>query len=126
MNQINVKHIANLNNDCLRGIEFYKQELGILQERLEEIASKNSAKEVIQQVDHFQNQFLVHENYFDELQHIIHNNDVTIEAQVLKTGVFINEDTAVEHESIQGQYETEEKIFNDLRHEFNRIAAKWM
>ncbi len=126
MSQINIKHIANLNNDCLRGIEFYKQEMGILQGRLEEVASKNSGKEVAQQVDHFQNQFLIHQSYFDELKHLIHQNDKKIEAEVLKNGVFISEDTAVEHENIQGQYATEEKIFNDLRYEFNRFAAKWM
>lgn len=126
MSQINIKHIANLNNDYLRGIEFYKQEMGILQGRLEEIASKNTATEVAQQVDHFQNQFLIHRNYFDELKHLIHQNDKKIEAEVLKNGVFINENTGVEHENIQEQYLTEENIFNDLRHEFNRFAAKWM
>jgi len=126
MSQINIKHIANLNNDCLRGLEFYKQELGILQERLEEIASKNTAKEITQQIEHFQNQFLIHQNYFDELKHLIHVNDENIEAQVLKNGVFINENTAVEHENIQKQYFNEEKMFNDLRHDFNRFAAKWM
>lgn len=126
MSQVNIKHISNLNNDCLRGLEFYKQELDILQGRLEEIASKNTTKEVTQQIEHFQNQFLIHQNYFDEIKHLIHRNDENIEAQILKTGIFINENTAVEHENILEQYTTEEKIFNDLRHEFNRFAAKWM
>ena len=126
MSQINIKHIANLNNDCLRGLEFYNQELNILQERLEEIAADNTGKEVSQQVEHFQNQFLIHRNYFDNLKHLVQTNDKSIEAQLIKTNVFVNENTALEHENIYQQYLNEEKIFNDLRHEFNKFAARWM
>jgi len=38
MSQINIKHVANLDNESLRGLDFYEQELGVLQERLDEIA----------------------------------------------------------------------------------------
>lgn len=126
MSQINIKHIANLNNDGLRGIEFYKQELAILQKRLEEIASDNTGKEVSVHVEHFQNQFIIHNNYLDELKHLIHVNDQSIEAQVLVKGVFIDENIAIDHENIYEQYLNEERIFNEIRHEFNRFSAKWM
>ena len=126
MNQINVNHIANLNNDYLRGIEFYKQELNIMQGRLEEIAADNTGKEVSEQVEHFQNQFLIHSNYLDEIKHRIKTDIKRIEQQLHKTHVFVTEDTAVEYDNVNEQYITEEKIFNDLRHEFNRFAAKWM
>ncbi|MCC8425493.1 hypothetical protein [Mucilaginibacter sp. UR6-11] len=125
-NYINIKHIKNLNNDGLRGIAFYKQELTILQERLEEISSDNTAKEVQQQVEHFQNQFLIHGNYLDELKHDIHANDQAIEAELLVTGSMVNEDVVAQHNRIHERYLNEERIFNDLRHEFNRFAAEWM
>lgn len=126
MTQINIKHIANLNDDCLRGIEFYKQELKILKGRLEEIAADNTGKEVSEQVEHFQNQFLIHSNYLDEIKHRIKTDIKSIELQLHKTHVFVNEDTAIEYDNVLEQYLTEEKIFNDMRHEFNRFAAKWM
>lgn len=126
MSQINIKHIKNLNNDCLRGIEFYKQELAILQERLEEITSDNTAKQVLEKVEHFQNQFLIHGNYLDELKHQIHANDKSIEAELLRTGALVAENIAAEHKQIHEQYLNEERIFNELRHEFNRFAAEWM
>jgi hypothetical protein len=126
MDQVNIKHIANLNNDYLRGIEFYKQELSILQGRLEEIAADNTGKEVLQQVEHFQNQFLIHSNYLDEIRHRIKSDLKSIELQLHKTHVFVSEDTAIEYFNVNEQYITEEKLFNDLRHEFNRFAAKWM
>ncbi|MCR8560799.1 hypothetical protein KXD93_24290 [Mucilaginibacter sp. BJC16-A38] len=126
MSQINIKYIKNLNNDCLRGIEFYKQELGFLQERLEEISTDNTAREVREKIEHFQNQFLIHGNYLDGLKHEIHVNDKSIEDELLKTGAFVSENIVAEHKRIHEQYMDEEKIFNELRHEFNRFAAVWM
>ncbi|SEP41589.1 hypothetical protein SAMN05428947_115108 [Mucilaginibacter sp. OK283] len=125
-NHVNIKHIKNLNNDGLRGISFYKQELGIMQERLQEIAADNTAREVQEKVEHFQNQFLIHGNYLDELKHDIHGNDQDIEAELLRTGTTVSESVATEHTRIHERYLNEERMFNDLRHEFNRLAAKWM
>jgi hypothetical protein len=125
-NHVNIKHIKNLNNDGLRGTAFYKQELGILQERLQEIAADNTTREVQEEVEHFQNQFLIHGNYLDELKQDIHVNDQDIEAELLLTGTMVSEAVANEHSLIHERYLNEEKIFNDLRHEFNSMAAKWM
>lgn len=125
-NQVNIKHIKNLNNDGLRGIKFYKDELSILQERLQEIASDNTAHEVQEKVEHFQNQFLIHENYLEDLIREIHANDQDIESELLLTGNMVSEHVAAAHSQIHERYLNEEKIFNELRHEFNRFAAEWM
>jgi len=125
-NHVNIKHIKNLNNDGLRGIAFYKQELGILQERLQEIAADNTAREVQEKVEHFQNQFLIHGNHLDVLKHDIHVNDEDMEADIMITGTQVSQSVADEHTRIHERYQTEEKILNDLRKEFNRFAAEWM
>lgn len=125
-NHINIKHIKNLNNDALRGIAFYTQELGILQVRLQEVALDNTAREVQEMVEHFQNQFNIHHDYLTKLRNDIQINDKEIEAELLVTEAMISERTAAEHTRIHESYITEEEIFNDLRHEFNRFAAKWM
>lgn len=125
-NHVNIKHIKNLNNDSLRGIAFYKQELSILQERLQEVAGDNSAKEVQEKVEHFQNQFLIHGNHLDILKHDIHVNDEDIEADIMITGNQVSQSVAKEHASIHERYLTEEKMLNELRKEFNRFAAQWM
>jgi hypothetical protein len=124
--QVNIKHISNLHNEWLRGLEFYGQELFILQERLDEIATDNTGKEVLVKIDYFQNEIIIHQNAIDELKHLIHANIKKIEQQLLKTELFVEENTAIEHEQLGEQYETEEKMINDLRHEFNRFAAEWM
>ena len=126
MSQINIKHIAHLNNVCLRGLEFYKHELGFMEKRLEGVAKDNTGKETREGIEHFQNNFIIHRDHIAELKHLVHLNDKAIETQLIDTGVFITEDTGNEHNEIYQAYLTEEKLFNELRHEFNRFAAKWM
>ncbi|HZX58427.1 MAG TPA: hypothetical protein VFE54_06865 [Mucilaginibacter sp.] len=126
MSQINIKHVANLDNESLRGLEFYEQELVILQKRLDQIAADNTGKEVAEKIEHFQNQFLIHKDAIERLRHRVRANTQDIELQVVKTDPFVDLDSANEHESLVEQYLTEEKMFNEMRQEFNRFAAEWL
>jgi len=126
MKKTNVKYIRHLNSESLRALDFYNQELNLLQERLEEIASDNTAKEVQEKVEHFQNQILIHRNGIDELKGHITNNNRMIEMELLKTDPLVDEPLAKEHKKLYSDYQSEERIFNELRHEFNRFAAEWM
>ncbi|UOE49806.1 hypothetical protein MTO98_01810 [Mucilaginibacter sp. SMC90] len=125
-NYVNIKYIKNLNNDCLRGLAFYKEELHILQERLQEIAGDNTAQEIQEKVEHFQNQFLIHGNYLEELRQTIQANDQDIAAELVLTGTRVPENIATAHSRIHERYLNEERMFNELRHEFNRFAASWI
>ena len=126
MSTVNIKHVKYLNNDWLRGLEFYKQEITILKKRLEEIAGDNTGQEASEQIEHFQNQLIIYREHFDELKHLIHINNLDIEKQLVKTEPFVESSTVDEHNKLTEGYLTEEKMFNQMRHEFNRFAAKWM
>ncbi|CAN5519047.1 hypothetical protein BH09BAC6_BH09BAC6_31970 [soil metagenome] len=126
MSKINIKHIKHLNNEYLRGLDFYLQELGFLQERLEEVAKGNTGAEASEGIEHFQNQLIIHRDYIEELRHLIHANNKRMEEQLQQTWVFVDEKTADEHQALNEQYLIEEKMFNEMRHEFNRFAAKWL
>jgi hypothetical protein len=126
MKEINIKHVSNLHSDALRGLEFYEQELVILRKRLEEIAGDNTGREVAVNIEHFQNQFLIQNNNIDELKHKIKENLKAIESQVMSSAGFVDQDSMSLNADLYEQYLTQEKIVNDIRHEFNRFASKWM
>lgn len=126
MKEINIKHISNLHSDALRGLDFYKQEIGILKKRLEEIASDNTGREVAESIEHFQNQFLIQINNIDDLKHRINENIKAIENQVKNSAGFVDQKSADENAGLYDQYLTEEKFINDIRQDFNRFASKWM
>jgi hypothetical protein len=126
MKEINIKHISNLHSDALRGLDFYKQEIGILKKRLEEIAADNTGHEVAESIERFQNQFLIQINNIDDLKHRINENIKAIENQVKNSAGFVDQKSADENAGLYDQYLTEERIINEIRQDFNRFASKWM
>jgi hypothetical protein len=112
--------------DWLSRLDFYKEEIQILKERLQEITSKNNSSEVLVDVEHFQNQFIVQRNNIDELAHSIKVHEAKIVKEIESNPV------AVEHRKMEAHEEEEdfmtyfEKNFSELRETYNRFAAKWM
>ena len=56
-------------------LNFYKDEIKIIKGRLEEVAAKNSSKEVLAQVERFQNQMIIQRNTIDEAIHAVKINE---------------------------------------------------
>jgi hypothetical protein len=114
------------NTEWTNKLNFYKDEIRIMTGRLEEIASKNNATEVLSQVEHFQNQLIIQRNNIDEALHAVKINEESLQAEVN------NNPTAVDHRKVgyhAGEKElvdSFEKNFNDLRGEFNEFSVKWM
>ncbi len=126
MKNTNINHLNNLQNEVLRGLAFYEDELRIVQERLEEIASNNTHREVMEGVEHFQNQLIIQRNNIDELKHKVNVYLDQLKEQLTNSPDFAGETLATVNTDLYNQYIVEEKTINELRHEFNRFAAKWL
>ena len=115
-----------IHQDWLSRLQFYKEEIYILKERLQEITSKNSSKEALAKAEHFQNQFIVQRNNIDELAHSIKAHEAKIVQEIE------NNPIAVDHRKVDNHVEEEdfmsyfEKNFSELRAEYNRFSAEWM
>mgnify|MGYP003472113139 CR=1 FL=1 len=55
--------------EWLNKIAFYKDEIKIMRHRLEQVTEKNTSKEVLALVEHFQNQLIVQDEQNDILRH---------------------------------------------------------
>jgi hypothetical protein len=112
--------------DYLNRLEFYTEEIAILKERLNEVTAKNTDKEVLKQVEHFQNQFIIQRNNIDELKHTIKIHENELQMEVAKNP------TAVDHRKVSVDDKTQdfmryfEQNFNELRKEFNLFLRDWM
>lgn len=126
MKKTSIKHLTFAHQACLRGLEFYLLEIRFLQERLEEIAGDNTGHEVSEQVEHFQNQLIIHREQIDQLKHRINTNLDQVAAELKHSRNFIPEATVDAANQIGADYEQEEQFFKTLRQDFNRFAAKWM
>ncbi|MFN5295001.1 MAG: hypothetical protein ACK5BL_05680 [Flavobacteriales bacterium] len=119
-------NITSEKSSWLRGIEFYQDEIKIMRNRLNEISSNNTAREVKKKVEQFQNQFEVHEEQLNKLRHAVKSHAIHIANDYENHHGQLEQKTMTEHDSMRDDYVNTEKLFNEMRHEFNRFLSKYL
>jgi hypothetical protein len=126
MSYVNILNAGTDHTIWMKGLEFYRDEMDLMQKRLVNISGKNTGEDARKGIEHFQNQFMIQQKNISDLKHEVRNyvkgisNDAKdhaghIDAVYLKQGL-----------SLRERYEQLEQIMNSLRHEFNDFLSKWM
>lgn len=104
----------------LRLLDFLKQENTVLKNRLAEVLDHESSKEFLAQAEHYQNLFIIKDEFIDELRH-----DVNVQVQSLtaKFNGKLDEKMLKKQEKLRNEMEYMEKDFTKLKNEFNRYLA---
>ena len=110
----------------LNKLAFYKDEISVMQNRIDEIVKKNNSKEVQMQVEHFQNQLLIQQNNADNLKHQIKHDEKALTNEIKQNQTAIDHRKKEDHAKEREDVEIFETNFNKLRKEFNSFVAKWM
>lgn len=126
MSYTTVAHCGTDHQEWLKAIDFYDNELDILEDRLAEIAKKNSSEEALKGVEHFQNQFIIQRNTIDELRHNINEHAHKVATDVQAHAGRIETQQVKDHDTVREEFESFEKVINDLRDEFKLYLSKWM
>lgn len=117
-----LRHWNDINNDWLRTLQFYKNELMILSGRLKEIAAKNLGQDVAVSLWHFQEQFKLHtKNIEEQTSKIIANRK-----QMEKEPSQIVNNPISDLKQLELQFLEEEKAIFALRHSFNLFCEDWI
>ncbi len=114
------------NTEWTNKLNFYMDDIKIMTGRLEEVAAKNSSGEVLAQVEHFQNQFIVQRNNIDEAIHVVKMNEELLQAEIDENPVAVDRRSVEYHKIEKEMVDTFEKNFNELRREFNEFIGKWL
>jgi len=116
-----------MHNQWLRSLNFYKTEMAIQKGILTEIAGKNTGKDVMKEVEHFENQFLIQANNIDSICHDIHVNLSAIakDAQASSAG-YIDGGLLEAHKALGLKADAEEKVAVELIQAFRKFAEEWM
>lgn len=110
----------------LNKLLFYKDELSIMTNRLSEVARKNTSKEVLSLIDHFNNQLVIQKEQIDILNHDIKSHESYLEAAVTKNVNDIEHAKFSDHKIHRESIAVFEKIFKELREELIDFLSKWM
>jgi gas vesicle protein len=116
--------LHQLHKEWVNKLNFYKDDIKLLEKRIEEIASKYTSKEVLDLVEHFQNQIKIQRNEIDILMH-----DINAEEKKLQDNINDNPtawDHRKAHTPLNDRMDTFEKLFAEYRRELIGFAAKYM
>jgi uncharacterized coiled-coil DUF342 family protein len=105
-------------------LDFVIDELNTYKHRLEEVAVANSKLEVMQQVEHFQNQFIRHKEVIDELKSMIHHYEKSIADLAEANNVATDHRKTEDHTELREQMATFTKIYTDLKSDFLGFLSK--
>lgn len=104
-------------NTWKRTIDFFKQENAFLKNRLSKVVDVKSDKFFLAKAEQYQNQFIIQDEFMDELKHDIHVLDEiveNVENQLLSTKKIETKRTKIHNEM---QYL--EKNFTSIKNDFN-------
>jgi hypothetical protein len=110
----------------LNKLLFYEDELLIMKNRLSEVAQKNTSREVLALVDHFNNQLIIQKEQIDILHHDINSHESYLEVSVRSTPNPIEITKFSDHKKHRESIAVFEKIFKELREELIDFLSKWM
>jgi hypothetical protein len=125
----NQKYLSELHaehNEWKQKLNFVKDEIKTYKNRLSEVVSKNSKTDVLAPAEHFQNQFIRHNEVIDELIHDINSEEHKIVENAKVNNVATDHRSAPENMKLVDRMETFDKIYSDLKDEYLTFLTKVM
>ena len=130
MTDSKIVHLSDLHSEHLQWMEdlrFYKDEVGVFEHRLEEIATKNNHVEVKAEVQKFESQFIRQKEVVDILGHDIKVKEhELVEFAQSHNQIAINHTRFQDHSSLKDRVDTFFKLFKDMKNDFQGFSSKWM
>lgn len=121
------KHASDLHTehlDWLKQIQFYKDDLAILQKRLEEAAVKNTSYESRAHVERFQNQFIRQAEVIDELRHAIKEHENKLERSAKSNPVAFDHRLMIDHVDQRQNFHRFVELYDSMRDDFYRFLSR--
>jgi hypothetical protein len=107
-------------------LAFWEDELKSFKNRLGELVTRWTDKEVLAQLEHYQNEFILHDRVIDDMQEAIEQHEIRIAAQT-KTGQDALDTILVKkHVEFRNRMYTQRQIYADLKKDFFRFLSKYM
>ena len=107
-------------------LAFWEDELESFKNRLSDLIQRWTNKEVLVQLEHYQNEFILHEGIIDKLQETIEKHETRIAGQLISGHNSLDTALTKKHLEFRNQMETQRQIYADLKKEFFHFLSKYM
>lgn len=122
--KVSLNYLHHQTNDWIREGNFFKDELKVLSKRLEEVARANTSADVLAQVEHFQNKFIVYKEQLDILLHNLHQSETDIQSHIKTRPEHTHEKFMDTNDTLQQNMKEYANGFSGLRLEFNKFLSQ--
>jgi hypothetical protein len=109
-----------------RLIDFLKQENSFLKNRLAEVLDNNGpgTDQFIAHAEHFQNQFILKDEFFNELKHDIQEQEKKLKQLLAEVNAVMSRKVIKQQDKLRNEMAYLEKDFARLKNEFNSYLLK--
>jgi hypothetical protein len=112
------------NNEWIKIIDFAKDEIATFNNRLAEVVSKNTKTEILAKAEHFQNQFIRHNEVIDILKHDINEYEHSIVSLAKENNVATDHRKAPVNVELLDRMDTFDRIWNELKSEYAEYLSE--
>lgn len=121
-----ISHLHVMCKDWLRELDFYKNEIPFFKKRLDEVASKNTSKDIKVEVEHFENRFYIMNLHLDELLHDVKLKEEALIQNAIEQPKYINVKMIETDENLEDLMEFTATDFKDTKKEFYQFLSKYL
>ena len=108
-------------------LSFWEDEIKSFKHRLEELSVRWTDQEVLRQLEQFQNQFILHSEVIDELQHTINVHETEMSKVDMTDKISpMNTVHSKDHLAFREKMEAQRVIYSELKRDFYRFMSKYM
>ncbi|MEQ9187333.1 MAG: hypothetical protein RLP15_06325 [Cryomorphaceae bacterium] len=122
-------HIDDLHfehQQWVRELRFFKDELAVFRNRLEEIASRYTSMAVMKDLEKFQNQIYIQGNALDQLIHDVNEHEHFIAKYAKENPVAVDRVLFEDHSPLRVRIDTNRAMVNDFKQAYLRFLSQWM
>ena len=124
MVQVDISQLSGECNVWREKLRNYREEFSSDEAKLRQVAGQPLSKEQLQDVEHLHNQFHIQLINIHDLKQSIKAHDRKINFEKAMFNGSANEDSLVQHEKLQEEYQQLEETLGGLREEFNAFLQR--
>lgn len=121
LSDLHFEHVQWLNE-----LGFWEDEIKSFNKRLGEVVVRYTSNEIRGKIEHFQNQFILHDEVIDILKKDIKLHEKHIAGIAEDHPIAINRVHFDDHTELRDRMDTQRKIFGDLKADYYRFLTQTM
>lgn len=107
-------------------LKFWEDEIKSFSKRLGEVVVRYTSNDMRAKIEHFQNQFILHDEVIDMLKKDVKNHEKAIAHQAEDNPVAIDHVHFNDHTSLRDKMDTQREIYGELKGEYYNFLSKAM